>query len=76
MTIDPARALLFGFPRRCTPVLVVAAPSWDVLIVHAMQPYEANVPINSGRFVPWMAYSPPDRVSAADPSDYPARHPG
>src|SRR5829696_8009876 len=32
-----------------------------------MQPYEANVPIDSGRFVPWMAYSPPETVMAATP---------
>src|SRR5215212_2521660 len=32
-----------------------------------MQPYEANLPIDSGLFVPWMAYSPPDRVMAATP---------
>src|SRR5215211_8208385 len=32
-----------------------------------MQPYESNVPIDSGLFVPWMAYSPPDRVMAATP---------
>src|SRR3954449_11244726 len=32
-----------------------------------MQPYEANVPIDSGRLVPWIAYSPPDSVMAATP---------
>src|SRR5215210_696370 len=32
-----------------------------------MQPYEANVPIEDGLFVPWMAYSPPERVMAAAP---------
>src|SRR4051794_41310448 len=32
-----------------------------------MQPYEANVPIESGRFVPWIAYSPPESVMAATP---------
>src|SRR5215208_807324 len=32
-----------------------------------MQPYEAYLPIDSGRFVPWIAYSPPDRVKAATP---------
>src|SRR3954468_4443471 len=32
-----------------------------------MQPYEANVPIESGRFVPWIAYSPPESVVAATP---------
>src|SRR3954469_17632414 len=32
-----------------------------------MQPYEANLPIDSGLFVPWMAYSPPESVMAATP---------
>src|SRR5215212_1140751 len=32
-----------------------------------MQPYEANLPIDSGRLVPWMAYSPPESVMAATP---------
>src|SRR3954469_8464114 len=32
-----------------------------------MQPYEANLPIDSGRLVPCMAYSPPERVRAATP---------
>src|SRR3954470_21605358 len=31
------------------------------------QPYEANLPIDSGLLVPWMAYSPPDRVMAPTP---------
>src|SRR5215207_6189801 len=41
-----------------------------------MQPYEANVPIDSGRFVPWIAYSPPDRVSARGPIGLPGSPPG
>src|SRR5215211_1861170 len=32
-----------------------------------MQPYEANLPIDSGLLVPWMAYSPPESVMAATP---------
>src|SRR3954469_7045276 len=32
-----------------------------------MQPYGADLPIDSGLLVPWMAYSPPDRVMAATP---------
>src|SRR5215218_10063473 len=38
-----------------------------------MQPYEAYLPIDSGRFVPWMAYSPPDRVRAATPIGFSRR---
>ena len=34
--------------------------SWLCMRMH---PYEANVPIDSGRFVPWMAYSPPEGSS-------------
>src|SRR5215218_2607887 len=32
-----------------------------------MQPYEANLPIDSGLLVPWMACSPPESVMAATP---------
>src|SRR3954451_18996559 len=32
-----------------------------------MQPQEANLPIDSGLLVPWMAYLPPDSVMAAMP---------
>src|SRR3954471_17517442 len=32
-----------------------------------MQPYEANLPTDSGLLVPWMAYLPPDSVMAAMP---------
>ena len=32
-----------------------------------MQPCETKPPIESGRLVPWMAYSPPRKVSAAAP---------
>src|SRR5215216_8160283 len=32
-----------------------------------MQPYETNLPIDSGRLVPWIAYSPPESVRAATP---------
>src|SRR5215212_8952900 len=32
-----------------------------------MQPEDTKPPIESGRFVPWIAYSPPDSVNAATP---------
>src|SRR5438477_1372047 len=32
-----------------------------------MQPYETKPPIEPGALVPWIAYSPPERVSAAAP---------
>ena len=38
------------------------------LLYILMHPYETNPPIDSGRLVPWMAYSPPRRVSAACPT--------
>src|SRR3954454_11218908 len=39
----------------------------DVVVQHADAAVGANLPIDSGRLVPWMAYSPPDRVMAATP---------
>src|ERR1043165_4413294 len=40
-----------------------------------MQPYDTKPPIELGSLVPWMAYSPPDSVSAAAPIGLPGEPP-
>src|SRR3954470_18760713 len=41
-----------------------------------MQPYETYPPIDPGLLVPWMAYWPPDKVSAAAPIGFFGEPPG
>src|SRR5215204_5703855 len=41
-----------------------------------MQPYDAKVPIEDGLLVPWIAYSPPESVSARGPIGLPGEPPG
>src|SRR5689334_9717460 len=51
----------------CVPTSTCANRSVMSWLSMRMQPYEANLPIDSGLFVPWMAYSPPESVMAATP---------
>src|SRR6266446_9627460 len=48
-------------------VVDTAVKVGDVFVVHANAAIGHKPPIDSGRLVPWIAYSPPDKVRAATP---------